>query len=882
MQRRRVQRFTLLLIVVLATVLRVYELKDVPAGFFCDEAGLGYNAYTIASAGVDERGTFFPLYFWSFGVSYKNPAFIYTAAIPVKLLGADEFSVRLTSAVYGIGTVIALFFLGRALVHPWVGVFAGLFLAICPWHLHFSRVAFELISFPFFFVIGFTLLVRYTQGRRTLPAAMFFFGLCPYTYAVANLFVPLFLLGFALLYFPTLLRQWRQSALAFIVLAGTVAPVGVFYYNHQQLTTQYFRRTTNLRAEEDVRTQVERVARYYRMFFSREFLFDRGDPIVRHAVRDHGELYNFYAPFLLLGAAAAALRRDRASKLLLWWLVIYPISPSLMTEIPSASRGFIGVPAFCLLTGLGLGTALRALAWILRWRPLILSAQTAALGVAAYFLVPQVHHYLQLYFHDYPKYSAPTYGGFQYGYRQVIEYMESKRSEYDLLLMTAVNVNQPQVFPLFYKGVDPTDPETRYKTGYLIIDPAEYRRYSMDQRILASLRPTDLDLFSDYTVHRRIVAPGGREEFVIAEVRARKRFLTNWLVLGLFPNEGREGVKHDFIDVRNLRKDRYEGAFGDVFWRPINPQFVRVDLNRFFYSADPRHPGNPELVCAYAAMTVTSPEERAAFVEITGSDDMIQVWLNGRTLTPFAFMLSDTAKRRPVNLRRGDNVLVVKSCENVGGWHFTMRVTDEAGIDLTDLQMKAEIPTGPVPQPASPPRELQLVEGFASIKQFREHAPEHPSYRGPNESWFAQVHHQPGEIVWETAPCAERKPTVFVFTTSTSDERGEAELYVNGNYALTFEMSGDRDVRSWQRGPYHMTFVSKQSIAGNSGIALLGVPADVIEPGKPAELRVIPARGRNEAWFMVKGYRDTIAHEKITEERAAETIRGAWTTDTTR
>ena len=29
------------------------------------------------------------------------------------------------------------------------------------------------------------------------------------------------------------------------------------------------------------------------------------------------------------------------------------------------------------------------------------------------------------------------------------------------------------------------------------------------ERILAALRPTDLELFSDYTVHRHIVAPGG-------------------------------------------------------------------------------------------------------------------------------------------------------------------------------------------------------------------------------------------------------------------------------------------------------------------------------------------------------------------------------------
>ena len=43
------------------------------------------------------------------------------------------------------------------------------------------------------------------------------------------------------------------------------------------------------------------------------------------------------------------LRRDRAGKLVLWWLALYPVAPSLMNEIPSATRGIIGAPVLCLL-----------------------------------------------------------------------------------------------------------------------------------------------------------------------------------------------------------------------------------------------------------------------------------------------------------------------------------------------------------------------------------------------------------------------------------------------------------------------------------------------------------------------------------------------------
>ncbi|MBI4514844.1 MAG: glycosyltransferase family 39 protein [Deltaproteobacteria bacterium] len=700
MERKRAQQVALLVVVLAAAALRIYQLRDVPAGLFCDEAGNGYNAHALATAGMDENGTRFPLFIWSFGVSYKNPVFIYAATLPVKLLGLDEFSIRLTSALFGIGTVVAIFFLGRALFNAWVGLFAAILLSLCPWHLHFSRIAFELIAFPFLFVIGMTLLVRFTQGRRTLAGAMFFFGLCVYAYAPAYLFVPVFLLGFGLLYLRDLWRRARETLLAVVVAAATVAPAGVFLYHHPQTGTQYFRATTGFSAGYDWRQQAERFVFNYQQFFSRSFLFEHGDPLVRHAVRDFGELLPFYAPFLLLGVAVMLLRRDRVSKLVLWWLALYPVAPSLMTEIPSASRGFIGAAAFCLLAAIGLAAGLRLLGWLARRRRLALAVQTAALAAAAYVLGPQVQAYLRAYFIEYPKYSAPTYGGFQYGYREVVQYMESQRPNYDLLMLTAVEVNQPQIFPLFYNRVDPREWRARQNLGYMVLDPSEYSRYSMAQRILYALRPSDLDLFTDYTEHRKVIAPGGQVEFVIAEVRARKRFLTDWAGLGVFDNQDNQGVGRDFIDPTHLPRAAIAGAFGEITWTRIPQQFIRVDLNQFFSRSHPRYQGNPEWSCGYAATTVQSAAATAAFLELTGSDDTVQIWLNGAALTPSPIALGAAAQRRPLELRAGSNALLLKSCESVGGWSFTARITDARGRDLPEISAAATLADG---APAAPP-----------------------------------------------------------------------------------------------------------------------------------------------------------------------------------
>ena len=861
MERRSVQWGVLLAVVLLATVLRVYQLKAVPAGLFCDEAALGYNAWAIGTTGMDENGKYFPLFIWSFG-GYKNPVYVYSAIIPVKLLGLDEFSLRLTSALFGVGTIIGIFFLGRALFTPWVGVFAAVFLAVCPWHLHFSRIAFELISFPFLFIIGLTLLVRYTEGRRTLPAAMLLLGLCLYAYAIAAVFVPLFLIGFALLYLPTLLRRWRETLLGLAALVATVAPAAIFLYVHRQLSTMYFRHTTNLDTSEGLRALAQRFGRSYLQFFSRDFLLDHGDPIVRHAVRGFGELLPVFIPFLILGAVVALLYRNRAPKLILWWLAVYPVAPSLMNEIPSASRGIIGVAAFCLLAAVGLAAALRVLGWIGHWRPLALALQAAALVAVGHVLVPEVLRYWKVYVNDYPRHSAPTYRGFQYGYRHMIQYMESRRADYDLLMLTETEGNQSQIFPLFYNHVDPRVWNAHHDLGYLVLDPAEYSRYSMNQRILYALRPSDLEVFSDYKVLKRIVAPGGEVEFVIAEVRARKHFLTNWLVLGTFLNDNGKGVDRDVID-----------------WRQILPQFVRVDLDSFFAFADPRNPGNAEHVCAYAALMVRSPSAQRAFLEVAGSRDIMRAWLNGGALTPAPILLNEMPTRRPIDLEAGGNLLVVSSCKTFDSWYFTARITDDSGRDVPDITTAPGMPEEPIvavaPAPAAD-TSLQVVEGFGSILTFKHTDEKYPDYRGGARSWWAHVDDAEGEVTWRTAPCPQKKRTIFALTASMSEAPGEAELFVNDTYALTFKLSDEPGTHTWESGSYRATFVSKGAAAGNSGILLLEVPPEQITVGQSVEIRVVLAKAKEDSWFMIKAYQDTLAHEHVTPAAAAEMVHATW------
>ncbi|MDX2167996.1 MAG: glycosyltransferase family 39 protein, partial [Deltaproteobacteria bacterium] len=673
----------LALIVGLALGLRTWRLTELPAGFFCDEAGNGFNSYCLLHAGRDETGARWPLYIWSFGVSYKNPIFVYSTAPLMALLGPSELAVRLTAALYGTGTVLALFFLGRALLGPLTGLAAALLLAVLPWHLHFSRIGFELIALPFYFTLALTCLVRWTQGRRTLAAAAVLLGLCLYTYVPAKLFVPLFCAGFAWLYRRELLARWGESLLAGALLAATVAPVAIFDLTHREQAGSYFANTTILAGGGGPLRIARRFAHNYGEFFSREFLFEASnDRIIRHSVSDHGQLYWCLAPLLVLGIGFALLRRDRALRLPLLWLALYPIAAALMNEIPSASRGFIGAPAFALVAAIGVGGVLRLTA-----RPVAHGGPAWVLPVALVIggvaiLTPAVADYWVLYRDQYPLYSAKYYTGFQYGHRQVMETFRRLEPVYDLLLLTTRKSNQPDVFLRFYDGTRrparavEDGPPFEHSDKMVASSAEAYDHFIPGRRMLFAVLPEEVPLYADGEVVQRIIAPDGTTAFVVVAVSQLKDFISTWMVGGPYP----EG---DSSPPPSWTPDAVpSGADGNgVTWGLRNELFAGVPLNDFFSP-------NAEYSCAWAVNFVSSDAPRALQV-FAGFDDTGEVWVNGARveLTP-----SDDPEQTlvdavhgPLQLQPGRNAIAVRSCDEIGDWRFYFRLAELDGTPAAGL-----------------------------------------------------------------------------------------------------------------------------------------------------------------------------------------------------
>ena len=164
------------LLLLLAAVLRILFLSDIPNGFTTDEASTGYDAYSILATGRDQHGEFLPFFAQSFG-DYNESLYRFITVPSIAVFGLNEFATRLPAALAGVLTVWIVYLLGKTWHDEHLAWIAALLLAISPWHIFFSRTAFRLILLPLCCCLGLYFFQRGLQRPRDLPFSAAFFAL---------------------------------------------------------------------------------------------------------------------------------------------------------------------------------------------------------------------------------------------------------------------------------------------------------------------------------------------------------------------------------------------------------------------------------------------------------------------------------------------------------------------------------------------------------------------------------------------------------------------------------------------------------------------------------------------------------------------------------
>lgn len=416
------------LILFLGFAIRIWDLDKNPAGFFCDEASMGYNAYQILKTGKDEYGVKFPPLSQTLG-DYRLTLPMYLNIPAIILFGLSEFSIRFTGVIIGLTGIIFLMLISKEIFDWKTSLFIGLLLAINPWHIHFSRWGIECIFFPTFLSISIYFLLKSLKKSFYLPISFLLFGLTMYTYYATLIITPLFIVA-AIIFW--LLKNKKNNLLYLLISLLIYFLINIPLYKafkSGQLLTRW-KSMNKEKVQLDVK--IKNSLNTYFNNISLDFLFLKGDQnfVTRHNVRDTGVLYLFQLPFLIIGLIYVVLRKKYNSYLMLWLLILFPLGNTVINENPATTRSLVGTLPLTFFSGVGLERATTLFHSIK-----IKKIKSFLYVITFVIIVFSVCSYTLKLFRDYPLYSS-DYLGWQYGFRPAMEYFKKEENNFDELLIT--------------------------------------------------------------------------------------------------------------------------------------------------------------------------------------------------------------------------------------------------------------------------------------------------------------------------------------------------------------------------------------------------------------------------------------------------------------
>ncbi len=454
--------FLLGLVLLLALGLRTWRLNRLE--LFGDELDVGYQAYSILKTGRDSRGNFLPVYISSFSES-RAPLFLYSAVPSVLIFGLNEWGVRLTAVFWGLLDIIMIYLLAeKAFKDKRIALLSAFFLAVTPWHIHYSRVGFE-VTLLLFLVMGGTyfFLKGIEKNRRWLFLSLLLFALSFYTYNTANIFVPLLLLFLVLTNAKACRRKLGLSLSALAIFSIIVFPLGlkivsgqaasrfnlISIFSDKNLIYQVIEKRRLNGGSWEERLAHNKLTAIGKAFFSNyltafspQFLFVSGDPNPRHTPPGVGLLPWALLVPLLVGflRMSQAAENDSGKKLFFCWLFLAPIASALTTDGGNqATRLFLMLPPLMVFSA---GGILR----ILEFR----AGKIILIGLSALLAANLFSFFHEVFVH----YPRDQFRYWHYGYKEIVLALKGNQ---DICRRVYIN-NHHEPFLiryLFWEGIDP-------------------------------------------------------------------------------------------------------------------------------------------------------------------------------------------------------------------------------------------------------------------------------------------------------------------------------------------------------------------------------------------------------------------------------------------
>jgi len=348
-----------LLIIILASFLRLYNLGNVPMGMTDDEIRETYTAYSIAHTGKDVFGNTLPVVFNIDGASTWSPVLVYIKAPFSLLLPLNPFTARFPYALAAIFSVALFYFIVKKLFNERIAIASSFALAVSVWQIQLARFVIEANISLTLYLLGIFIFLYSKNKTKLIVLSMVVFFLAFFGYSAFKLFFLPLMIILIWYKFKELGRKHLAIILATILLAfgsygflvvtqnaASYASAGrnaLFIQDTQKtsLSVELERRASN--EPQIIETLYHNKFTYwgrtfvtnYLTAFSPQYLFLNQEASGIYSIWGRGEMYVFEVVFLFFGLLYLFTKKRKEFYLILLFLLISPLPSALGTNTPT-------------------------------------------------------------------------------------------------------------------------------------------------------------------------------------------------------------------------------------------------------------------------------------------------------------------------------------------------------------------------------------------------------------------------------------------------------------------------------------------------------------------------------------------------------------------
>ncbi len=523
---QKILKHPLFYIFILALILRIYKLGEIPDGFHVDEVRVGWNAYSILKTGMDDWGKSRQLHYNSFG-DFRPMGIFYLTIPSIAIFGLTEFATRFPSALVGALTILPIYFFVRELFESKIvnsqwsmdkkkkltinyqpfAIAASFMLAINPWHISLSRATSEGIISVFLVISAIYFLLNWlTHGqKRPLLFSFFSFFASYFFYHSARMLSPIFALV-TLYIFRKSLTKKIDIKIAVIFVLVLIGITFIFSLNKEArgrfsqvsiFNDLNVKKTLDQMPYEEGENKVlvarifhnklvvytTRFIDEYAKYFSSNFLISTEGKPIRYVTVGNGLLT--YTEFALLAIGLISIFRKNKSLLPLILLLVAPLPAALTTEdAPNLHRAVFMIPFLSIIIAYGLFELTQTGKYQQFYKIfLLLIFANLVYFSHMYFVHNRVHEQLSMYRNR--------------GVKETINSIESLKDKYDKIQITNI---PDDLYPwyAFYTKQNPTIFNEKAKTR-------DKGAWSFGKIIFGQIKCPSRDVDVDYQGQKMLV-----------------------------------------------------------------------------------------------------------------------------------------------------------------------------------------------------------------------------------------------------------------------------------------------------------------------------------------------------------------------------------------